>query len=102
MKRVIVGAIVTVAMSVSLNATVYATVNGENVTDKDVAELLRAMPGAKFENLKKEQQKTVIDQLIDRKLLSKQAVKEGITKEKKFKEALKKVENDLALEMWMK
>lgn len=102
MKRVIVGAIATLTMGVSLNAAVYATVDGMEVTDKDVATLLRAMPGAKFENLQKEQQKAVIDQAIDRKLLSKQAVKEGITKDKEFKKTLEIVKNDLALEMWMK
>ncbi|WP_458701554.1 peptidylprolyl isomerase [Sulfurospirillum sp. 1307] len=102
MKKVILGTIATLAMGVSLNAAVYATVDGMDVTDQDVATLLRAMPGAKFENLQKEQQKAVIDQAIERKLLSKLAVKEGVTKDKEYKEALEKVKSDLALEIWMK
>ncbi len=102
MKKIIIGAIATVALSASLNATVYATVNGEEVTDKDISALLRAMPGAKFENLNADQKKSVINQAVDRKLLTKEALKEGITKDKEFQKTLELIKNDLALEMWMK
>ena len=60
MKKIIVGTLATFAVSVSLNAAVYATVNGEEVTDKDVANLMRAMPGAKFNQLQPEQQKRLL------------------------------------------
>lgn len=102
MKRVILGSLATVALSVSLNAAVYATVDGQDVTDKDVAGLLRAMPGVKYNQLQPAQQQKVIEQAIERKLLSKQAIKEGIEKDAEFKKALAAVKSDLALELWMK
>ncbi|WP_024955324.1 peptidylprolyl isomerase [Sulfurospirillum arcachonense] len=102
MKRVIIGSLATIAMSMSLNAAVYATVDGTEVTDKDVASLLRAMPGAKFEALQKDQQKRVIDQAIERKLLSKEAIKSGIEKDAEYKKTLSSIKGDLALEIWMK
>lgn len=102
MKKVIIGSLATLAMGVSLNAAVYATVNGVEVTDKDVSSLLRAMPGAKFETLQPEQQKRVIDQAIERKLLAKEAVKSGIEKDAEYKKTLASIKGDLALEIWMK
>jgi len=102
MKKIIIGSLATVVLGVSLNAAVYATVNGEEVTDKDVTSLLRAMPGAKYDQLQKEQQKRVIDQAIERKLLAKEAFKDGIEKDAEFKKTLASVKSDLALEIWMK
>lgn len=102
MKKAIIGSLATIAMSVSLSAAVYATVDGVEVTDKDVTSLLRAMPGAQYNQLAPEQQKRVIDQAIERKLLSKQAIKEGIEKDAEFKKSLSVIKNDLALEIWMK
>lgn len=102
MKKVILGSILSIAMGVSLNAAVYATVDGVEVTDKDISSLLRAMPGAKFNQLQPDQQKRVVDQAIERKLLAKQAMKEGIEKEAEFKKALINIKSDLALELWMK
>lgn len=102
MKKVILGSIAALTVSVSLNAAVYATVNGEEVTDKDVASLMRAMPGAKFSQLQPDQQKKVIDQAIERKLLSKEAIRSGIEKDPEFKKTLDVIKSDLALELWMK
>ena len=88
MKKIIVGSLATLVMGVSLNAAVYATVNGEEITDKDITSLMRAMPGAKYETLQPEQQKRVIDQAIERKLLAKEAFKSGIEKDAEFKKTL--------------
>jgi len=68
MRKIILGSLATVVLGVSLNAAVYATVDGVEVTDKDITSLLRAMPGAKYDQLQPEQQKRVIDQAIERKL----------------------------------
>ena len=51
MKKIILSSIAAAVLGVSLNATVYATVNGEDVNDQDIAVLMRAMQGAKFEEL---------------------------------------------------
>ena len=102
MKKVIIGSLATLLMGASLNAAVYATVNGVEVTDKDVANLMRAMPGAKYETLQPEQQKKVIDQAIERKLLAKEAMKSGIENDAEYKKTLEAIKGDLALEIWMK
>ncbi len=102
MKKIIIGSIASAILGVSLNATVYATVNGENVTDQDVKALLRAIPGATFNQLPPQNQKKVIDQAIERKLLANEAVKSGIEKSAEFKRAIEAIKKDLALEFWMK
>jgi len=102
MKRAIVGTLAIFAMSASLNAAVYATVNGIEVTDKDVASLMRTMPGVKFETLQPQQRTKVIDQAIERKLLAKEALKSGIEKDTEYKKTLESIKSDLALEVWMK
>jgi len=102
MKKVILGSLAVLAMGVSLNAAVYATVNGVEVTDGDITNLMRAMPGAKFNQLQPEQRKKVIDQAIERKLLAKEAIKSGIEKDSEFKKSLEVIKSDLALEIWMK
>ncbi len=102
MKKIIVGSLAAFMVSGSLNAAVYATVDGEEVTDGDIATLMRAMPGAKYGTLQPEQQKRVLDQAIERKLLSKEALKSGIEEDSEYKKTLESVKGDLALEIWMK
>ena len=102
MKRVIFGSLITMVLGVSLNATVYATVNGHDVTDTDIKALLRTMPGAKFEQLPPATQKKVIQQAVERYLLAQKAIKSGIENDPEFKKALANIKSDLALELWMK
>ena len=83
-------------------ATVYATVNGEKITDEDIESLLKQMPNApEFDKLSPEIQKKVIKQMVDRKLLIQNALKEGIEKNAEYKKALEKLKENLALEVWM-
>jgi len=86
----------------SLSAAVYAEVNGQSITDEDLAVIMRAMPGASYTQLPKDTQKKVLDQAIDRVLLTDYAKKSGIEKSKDYTEGLKKLKDDLALEIWMK
>ncbi len=102
MKRVIIGSVAALLMSISLNAAVLATVDGVEITDKDIATLLRATPGASFEALQPEQQKKVVDQAIERKLLAKEALRSGIEKDEEYVKLLDDIRADLALEIWMK
>ena len=102
MKKVILSGIVAAVLSVSLNATSYATVNGEEVTDQDIAVLMRAMQGAKFEELPSDAKQKIVEQAVERKLLTAEANKSGIEKNKEYQEALKRIKGDLALEIWMK
>jgi parvulin-like peptidyl-prolyl isomerase len=101
-KKFLLSSIACAVLGVSLNATVYATVNGENVTEQDIAVMMRAMQGAKFESLPADAQQKIVEQAVERKLLTTEAVKSGIEKDKDYAEALKRIKSDLALEMWMK
>jgi parvulin-like peptidyl-prolyl isomerase len=102
MKKIILASIIAAICGISLNAAVYATVNGQNVTDQDIKALLRNMRGAAYEQLPPATQKKVVEQAIERKLLAQNAIKSGIENDAAFKKALKKIKSDLALELWMK
>jgi len=94
-----------VAMAIfgsSLHAKTYATVNGQEITDKEIKAILQVIPGAQFDKLTKEQQKKIIEQAIEKKLLAEKAIQSGIEKDPEFKKVLAKMKKDLALEMWMK
>ena len=86
----------------TMMAKTYATVNGENVEDSDVAAILAVAPGTKLETLPKDQQKKVIEQAVEKKLLAKKALDSGIEKDALYKSTLEKMKKDLALEIWMK
>jgi parvulin-like peptidyl-prolyl isomerase len=86
----------------SLSAKTYATVNGEKIEDSDIAAILSVLPGTKFNDLQKDQQKKVIEQAIEKRLLADKAMKSGIENEKIYQETLAKMKKDLALEIWMK
>ncbi len=102
MKKVLFASVVAAILGVNLNAAIYATVNGQDVTDKDMRVLLRSMPGAKYEQLPPATQKKVLEQAIERKLLAQNAVKSGIESKPEFKKAIESIKSDLALELWMK
>lgn len=103
MKRVMLVTVgILIALSVDLSAAVYATVNGAEVNDADIKIVLRATGKSKFGDLSKSAQRKVLDQAIERKLLTEQATKEGIQNEDDFLAALEKIKKNLALEIWMK
>ncbi len=79
---------------------VYATVDGENITKEDIAVVLRN-PQVNFDTLPEKTQEMVINQLVEKKLLTKSAMKSGVEKNSAFKDALEKIKKDLALEIWM-
>jgi len=102
MKKWLLGSLSLVA-AVSLNAAVYATVNGDEITEKDIAVLMQTMPNqASFDTLPEQVQEQVINQAIERRLLANQAKKDGIEKDPEFIEALAQVKDEIALEIWMK
>lgn len=102
MKKIIIGSLLSIAMSVSLSAAVYATVDGTEITDKDIASLLRSMPGADFNQMNADQKGQIINQAIERELLAKKAIEDGIEKDPEFQKMLEGSKADLALEVWMK
>lgn len=80
--------------------TIYATVNGDNITKQDIIGAIRNNQ-VDFDTLPKETQDRVINQIIERKLLTQKAVKSGIQNDAKYKESLENIKRDLALEIWM-
>lgn len=102
MKKVLLGSL-SLAVAATLNATVLATVNGKNITDKDVNMLMGNMQGkVTYNSLPEDTKKKVLNQAVERSLLIDNAIKTGITKSSQYKEALAKVKQDIALEIWMK
>jgi peptidyl-prolyl cis-trans isomerase C len=120
MKKIILCSFVMALFIINLNATVYATVNGEEVVDQDIAVLMRAMKGVTFEELPTDAKHKIVEQAIERKILTTEAIKSGIKEKQEYhdeikrikdeinknggetSETLNRIESDLALEMWMK
>jgi parvulin-like peptidyl-prolyl isomerase len=102
MKKIVLSAIATLAIATTslVAADVVATVNGENITKQDVKALLRN-PQIKFDTLPKETQTKIVDQLVEKKLLTANAQKSGVEKKEAYTTALKKLKAELALEVWM-
>ncbi len=103
LKKGIIGAVAALTItttSLFAEGKTYAVVNGDAVTDTDVALILRN-PNINFEELPKTTKDRVINQLIDNKLLRQHAVKSGIEKDPKYKETLESLKKDLALQVWM-
>ena len=101
-RKIVSSIIATIAISaVSLNAAEsYGTVNGDNITKQDIAVVLRN-PNINFDSLPKKSKNQVLDQIIEKKLLTEQAVKSGVDSEATYKDALEKLKRDLSLEIWM-
>ena len=81
MKKIVSSLVVSVALMSTLNASdFYATVNGEEITKKDISMALQD-PRIDFDKLPETAKKQVLEQIINRKLLSKKAVEDGIEKD---------------------
>jgi len=82
---------------------ILATVNGKSITKKDVNEfVIKSIPGATFPSLNDEQKKSVLNQMVDRKLFLENAKKIKIENSVEYQEALKKLQENLMLDYWMK
>lgn len=102
MKKLLLGTL-SLATAISLNAGVLATVNGQNITEKDINALMQGMQrGVNYKKLPSDAQKKILDQAIERKLLIDNAIKGGVEKTPEFQKALKELKNNLALDVWMK
>ncbi len=80
-----------------------AVVDGAEITTKDVNEfVIKSIPGATFFSLTDSQKKAVINQMIDRRLFLKDAQKLNIKDDVKYQQDLKKLQENLLLDYWMK
>jgi len=85
------------------SSEILATVNGEEITQNDVNEfVVKSIPGANYAVLNNTQKKSVINQMIERKLFLEDAKKIHIEKNVKYQESLKKMQENLMLDYWMK
>ena len=86
------------------NIKVYASVNGSDITNTDVVLVLKD-PRIKFDTLPAKDQKNLIDQLIDKRLLATRALKSDVINSEAYKNTLTKtievLKQDLALQLWM-
>lgn len=91
-------------MATSLVASdILATVNGKNITKQDAQVFVTAQaPNATFTELKAEEQKMIVNRLIEKHLFTELAAKEGIDKKPEFQRNMDKIKEELLVNMWMK
>lgn len=96
--------IATLLVGASLQAKTYATVDGDAITEQNIAVLMQSFPGnATYDKLPEAQQKKVLEQAVEQKLLSKHALKnKELTDSDVYKELLQGAKEKIALELWMK
>lgn len=88
-----------------LNGTMYAKesygeVNGQKITQDDIAALIQN-PAIVFDSLPKETQDKVLNQIVETKLLMAEALKQDIVKTPEFEAKLAQAKGGLALQYWM-
>jgi len=91
-------------MATSLVASdILVTVNGKNITKQDAQAFVTAQaPNANFLELKAEEQKMIINRLVEKHLFTELAIKEGIDKKPEFQRNMDKIKEELLVNMWMK
>ncbi|MGH1600049.1 peptidylprolyl isomerase [Campylobacter majalis] len=105
MKKILFSTLVSAVAAISLNAAVVATVDGQNITDEDLQIFLaQAMPGQHVDiaQMSDELKKRLIDDVVGRKLLLKEARSTGIEKDPEFSKALNLAKDNIAGELYFK
>lgn len=100
MKKIVISFIASITLASTLSATeFYATVDGDKITAQDIQVLLQD-PRVDFNKLPPEAKTQILDGAINRKLIAKKAIKDGIEKDPQYIEAISKIKEDLALQVW--
>ncbi|WP_083568419.1 peptidyl-prolyl cis-trans isomerase [Arcobacter sp. LA11] len=82
---------------------VFATVNNEAITIKDINAMLKAFKEQRsFSELPQEQRNLIINQTIENKILQQNAKKEGIENDPSYLAALNSFKSKMLVETWMK
>ncbi len=94
----------TILLTLNIIASeVVATVNGKNITRRDIDRFLsKSIPGAKYSFMNRKQQEKVVEQLIERELYIDLAKKTDIQNSPEFYRELERVKDNLMLDIWMK
>ena len=98
LKGVVLSSVLTVSTLIS--AEVLATVNGKAINKEDVNTILKSQR-ISFDKLSKNQQKQLLDKLVERELLVEVAKKAGIEKDPEYVKTLENYKKDLAIRVWM-
>ena len=102
-KKILLSSIVAVVLcSTNLFATdvVLATVGGETITQEDANNILKTQK-LTYSQLKEADKKNIVNQLVDKKVLSLTAMKTSVVNGALYKETLARLKEDLALQLWM-
>ena len=101
MKKVVTSLVASIVLVTVLNANDYGSVDGDSITKQDIAMILQD-PRIDFDKLPETAKKQVIEQIVNRKLIAKNALKNGIEKDPQYVEAMSGIKEDLALQVWQK
>lgn len=101
MKKIVTSIVASIVLLTTLNAEDYGSVDGDLITKQDIAVVLQD-PRIDFEKLPDATKKQVIEQVVNRKLIAKDAIKKGIEKDPQYVEAIAGIKEDLALQVWQK
>lgn len=102
MKKTFISLVASLALAGSAFAAgdkVYAVVNGENITSKDFNNAVKELNISP--NISKEQEKTILDQIVAKKLLLQDVMKSDIVKSDIYKKALEEQKQELAFRISM-
>jgi len=101
MKKIVFSAL-SLAVAVSLNATVFATVNGKNITENEVIPILAGsgITPSELAGMPASAKKEILDRVITQQLLVDQAKKSGVTNDDLYKKELEVQKDILAVRVW--
>lgn len=102
-KYALVGSLAFCCVVSLASAKTYASVDGEKITSEQLQTLLATTPNAPaLKDLPKDILEKIVNQFVERELISKYAVKKGIKKDKEYKEKMAQLSKALATDMWIK
>ncbi|MDY3112878.1 MAG: peptidyl-prolyl cis-trans isomerase [Helicobacter sp.] len=103
MKKFLVSSAVAFALFQGASlAQTFAKVNGSEITEKDIAHLMRPMPGVSFAQLPENAKGQLVEQAVERRLFIEQAKKDRIQDTKEYKENLANLQDELLFESFMR
>ena len=101
MKKIMTSLVASMVLLTVLNASDYGSVDGDAITKQDIAMILQD-PRIDFDKLPDPSKKQVIEQIVNKKLIAKNAIKNGIEKDPQYVEAMSAIKEDLAIQVWQK
>lgn len=102
MKKIVSSFVASIALLSTLSAAdFYATVDGEKITQQDI-EMIIQDPRVEINKLPQDSRNQIVEQAINKKLLAKKALKDGVEKDPQYMEAMSKIKEDLAFQVWQK